>query len=317
MIRLIWHFLFNRYDLVLTSTPKALLLASIAACFTMQRRRVAFFQGRVYENFRGLRRRIYRLFDRATVACVHEVLFVSRSLMSEFVNEMPTAETKGRVLGDGSGNGICSQTFSHDAVPLERVEEIRRELGLLASDFVILVVGRICADKGLVEIEQVADRLVDSGAKLVLVGPPEGEKAASFLKRLVASKVVRHVPFTRDVVSYFALANAHLFLSHREGFGNVAIEAAAMGVPTIAFDVVGVRDSVGDGVSGIRVDFGDVDAVAMILRGMMDDREGTLNRFVHARQWALERFSRERVWAEFAEFYRGAQPANKQSESYG
>ena len=313
LARLLWHFLFHRYDLVLTSTPKALLLGSMAACLTMQRRRVAFFQGRVYENYRGLRRKIYRFFDRATVACVHEVLFVSRSLMSEFVGEIPAAEPKGQVLGDGSGNGICHQTFSREAVPAGRVDAIRRELDLLTSDFVVLVVGRICADKGLAEIAQVAELMAGSSARLVLVGPPEGTAAAASLKRLVASGLVRHVPFTPDVVSYFALADVHLFLSHREGFGNVAVEAAAMGVPTIAFDVVGVRDSVKDGVSGVRVPFGDVDAIMAALRTMMEDPERTRKRFASGRQWAIERFSREQVWARFAEFYRGRQSANGRS----
>lgn len=303
LLRLLLHFCIHRYDLVLTSTPKALLLGSIAACLTLQRRRVALFQGRVYENFRGLRRKVYRLFDWLTVASVHEVLFVSRSLMAEFVAEIPAAGAKGRVLGDGSGNGVCLQTFSTEGVPKGRVDTIRRELELLESDFVVLVVGRICGDKGLEEIAQVASRLAGSRARLVLVGPPEGELAAAELDRLLASGMARHVPFTSEVASYFALADVHLFLSHREGFGNVAIEAAAMGVPTIAFDVVGVRDSVRDGVSGIRVPFGDVDAVAVALEQMMKEPEGAQERFASARQWAQERFARERVWATFAAYY--------------
>ena len=305
LARLLWHFCFHRYDLVLTSTPKALLLGSIAACLSLQRRRAAFFQGRVYENFRGLRRRLYRLFDRITVACVHEVLFVSRSLMAEFVAEIPEAGRKGEVLGDGSGNGICHRTFSRDAVPAGRIDAIRRELDLPATDFVALVVGRICSDKGLAEIALVAERLVGSGVSLLLVGPPEGGAATARLEQLVAAGRVRHVPFTADVVSYFALADVHLFLSHREGFGNVAIEAAAMGVPTIAFDVVGVRDSVGDGVSGVRIPFGDVDAVVAAIRKMQEEPEQMRRQFASARQWAIERFARERVWAAFADYYAG------------
>src|SRR5690606_22406410 len=128
------------------------------------RRRVALFQGRVYENFRGGRRLVYRLFDRITVSCVHEVLFVSHSLMAKFIVEIPAASEKGQVLGNGSGNGICPQTFSPEAVPTERIEAIRHELELSESDFVILVVGRICMDKGLAEIAQVAEGLAGSPA---------------------------------------------------------------------------------------------------------------------------------------------------------
>lgn len=311
LLRLLWHFCFHRYDLVLTSTPKALLLGSIAAYLTMQGRRAAFFQGRVYENFGGLRRKVYRLFDRVSVACVHEVLFVSRSLMSEFVAEIPAAGRKGRVLGNGSGNGVDTLAFSPTSVSPERVDAIRRELDLSATDFVVLVVGRVCSDKGLNEIAQVAERLAGSAARLVLVGPPEGESASVRLEQLVASKKVRHVPFTPEVASYFALADVHLFLSHREGFGNVAIEAAAMGVPTIAFDVVGVRDSVEHGVSGIRVPFGDVEAVLAALQQMIDDPARARLRFARARQWALDRFARERVWEIYASYYAGSRPQGR------
>lgn len=304
LLRLLWHFCFHRYDLVLTSTPKALLLGSLAACLTLQCRRVAFFQGRVYENFRGMRRKVFRFFDRVSVACVHEVLFVSRSLMSEFVAEIPAAGAKGRVLGNGSGNGVDTLAFTPGAAPAGRVEAIRRELDLSASDFVVLVVGRICSDKGLNEIAQVAERLAGSAVRLVLVGPPEGESETAQLGQLVSSRMVRHVPFTPDVASYFALADAHLFLSHREGFGNVAIEAAAMDVPTIAFDVVGVRDSVEHGVSGIRVPFGDVEAVVAALQEMIEDPERMRSRFAGARQWAIDRFARERVWTTYADYYK-------------
>ena len=304
LLRLLWHFCCHRYDLVLITTPKALLLGSIAAYLTRLPRRVAFFQGRVYENFHGLRRMVYRLFDRISVACVHEVLFVSHSLMLEFIAEIPAAGQKGHVLGNGSGNGVCLDTFSMEAVAEERVAVIRKQLGLSDADFVILVVGRICTDKGLDEIAQVAQRMAGSKARLILVGQPEGEAASALLAQLVGASLVRHVPFTHEVASYFALADVHLFLSHREGFGNVAIEAAAMEVPTIAFDVVGVRDSVGDGISGVRVPLGDVNAVMATLLGMMDDLRPPRERFVGARQWVVDRFAREHVWATFAEFMR-------------
>jgi glycosyltransferase involved in cell wall biosynthesis len=39
--------------------------------------------------------------------------------------------------------------------------------------------------------------------------------------------------------------------AHHEGWGTVVMEAAAAGVPTVAFDVPGVRDSIVDGVTGI------------------------------------------------------------------
>lgn len=269
LLRLVWHFIFHKYDVVVVTTPKALLLGSISAAITMQRRRVAFFQGRVYENYTGLIRRIYRTFDRLTIYCVHEVLFVSRSLRSEFVTEIPAAKDKGRVLGDGSVNGVCSRTFSLEAASSHAVS-IRNELNISSDSFVLLSVGRIGRDKGLGEIARIAERFSGSDVKIVLLGQPEGYDAEDELRRLVSTGLVKHVPFSRHVAHYFAIADVHLFLSHREGFGNVAVEAAAMCVPTIAFDVIGVRDSVNSGVSGVRVAFGDLESVVAAINEFID-----------------------------------------------
>jgi glycosyltransferase involved in cell wall biosynthesis len=303
LLRLLLHFAFNRFDIVVSTTPKALLLGSIACCLTAQRWRVAFFQGRVYENFTGWRRRLYKLFDRITITCCNEVLFVSRSLMSEFSREFPRVRLKGTVLGHGASNGVDPERFSSATVPQEKLIRLRSDLGISASDFVVIVVGRICLDKGLHEISQVIRRTSGSGFKFVFVGPVEGREAeAVFANLLVLSDVV-HVTFTLDVTPYFALADAHLFLTHREGFGNVAIEAAAVGVPTICFDVVGVRDSVADGVSGIRHPFGDIDGVVDTLRDLQATSGSDAAGFGGARVWAVERYAQEKVWAVYAEYY--------------
>lgn len=304
-LRLLWHFFLNRYDLVVISTPKTLLLGSLAAFITRQPRRVAFFQGRVYENFRGLKRKIYRLFDSVTIACAHQLLFVSKSLMTEFLKELPAAASKAWVLGGGSGNGVCAWTFSPDSVPPARISALRSELGIAASDRVVIVVGRMCRDKGLTEIADVVRRLTDAARRIqfLFVGPIEDPEAARQLQQMEAAGSVSHVDFVSDVVPYFALADLHLFLSHREGFGNVAIEAAAMGVPTIAFDVVGVRDSVAKGISGWRFAFGDTAAVADAIRRFCDGALGSYQFSIDCRKWAIEQFDQRKVWAAYADFY--------------
>lgn len=59
--------------------------------------------------------------------------------------------------------------------------------------------------------------------------------------------------------------------SYREGFGNVVIEAAAMGVPTVGTRIVGLVDSVVDGETGILVPPRDVDALTDALSRMLRD----------------------------------------------
>jgi len=112
-----------------------------------------------------------------------------------------------------------------------------------------------------------------------------------------------HLEHTNELATLFAMSNIHLFLSHREGFGNVAIEAAAASIPTIAYDVVGIRDSVEDGVTGIRVPFGDIAAVVRILDDAARRPVNFTAKFSAAAHWASQNFSQREVWQRYLYFY--------------
>jgi glycosyltransferase involved in cell wall biosynthesis len=59
--------------------------------------------------------------------------------------------------------------------------------------------------------------------------------------------------------------------SVREGWGLNVVEAAALGVPCVAYDVAGLRDSVRDGVTGLLVESGDVEGLAEALVRVLRD----------------------------------------------
>lgn len=81
------YMLSNRFDVVVYLTPKALLLGSIASAVTLQKRRIAFSVGRAYENFSGLKKRVFQGLDILSFGLSHEVLFVSESLLSVCLEE--------------------------------------------------------------------------------------------------------------------------------------------------------------------------------------------------------------------------------------
>jgi phosphatidylinositol alpha-1,6-mannosyltransferase len=83
-----------------------------------------------------------------------------------------------------------------------------------------------------------------------------------------------------ELFALYRAADVHVFPVREipgdpEGFGMVAVEAAAYGVPTVAFATGGVADAVADGQSGRLIPTGDyaafAEAVAMTLtqRGTM------------------------------------------------
>ena len=303
LLRLVLHLLWNRYDLVLSTTPKAILLGSIAGWLTRQRRRIVFFQGRVYENFTGRKRRFYAFLDRLAIRLSNEVLFVSPSLRRVYEQEGMLLPGRGTVVGNGTVGGVDTERFSRERFGPADAAALRHALEIPEGHLVALTVGRICRDKGLAELESLAVRFVGRNATFVLVGSVEpGHEGAA--ARLFGLANVRHVPFTDDVPRYFSMADIHLFLSHREGFGNVALEAASCGLPTIGFDVVGVRDSIAEGISGFRVPVGDTDAVAERIGEHLDAPGRLRAAFPGARAWAVANFGEQAQWMSFLTFFR-------------
>jgi len=165
---------------------------------------------------------------------------------------------------------------------------------------IILFVGRIVRRKGLAEfVEKAWPRIVAvlPEALLLVAGDSPDDallKDSGGAKRVVQAigrcgRETVHFLGTVDddmLSSCYAAADVLVFPLIRvsgdvEGFGMVAIEAAASGTPTVAFPVGGVVDAVADGINGVLVPEGDyeafADAVLSICQGGPPDRSSCRN----------------------------------------
>ena len=309
-VSLIWlmaHFTVRRYDAVISSTPKALLIGPLAAFLTRQPWRIAWVRGRVYENFRGWKRRFYIALDRLTFRLSHEVLFVSPSLISAYAADALIPAGKGTLVGHGSSNGVDLDRFR--PLPDKDRTDLRTQLGLSSRDFVIVVVGRLREDKGTKDVLELWRRLQDvENLRILLVGRIEEPALRKTLLKDQQNRLRWFAP-TDNVERFFQVADLHLFLSHREGFGNAAIEAAAVGVPTFGFDVVGLRDSIFDDVTGKLFRLGDLDSIEHAVRSAMNDRDALARKYPHAREIVASRFAQQEVWQNYAHVLLGRERA--------
>ena len=157
-------------------------------------------------------------------------------------------------------------------------------------------VGRLVAHKRAELILPVAERLRGSGITIDVVGrgPAARSLAASVAARGLAS-TVRLRGFLPEAEKQAIVANSllHLNTSQGEGWGLCVLEAAALGVPTVAYDVDGLRDAVRDGQTGWLVRDGEpIEDVTQRAVGELADPARRAAIAAACRSWA-SRFSWE------------------------
>ncbi|GAB2835888.1 glycosyltransferase family 4 protein [Actinocorallia aurea] len=119
----------------------------------------------------------------------------------------------------------------------------------------IVCVGRLVRHKRLELVVEAAERLREEFPGLVvrIVGKgPDRERLEALADARGLAGTVHFEGFVSDERKTELLAEAwlHVAASAGEGWGLGVVEAAAHGVPTVAPDVDGLRDSVRDGITG-------------------------------------------------------------------
>ena len=100
-------------------------------------------------------------------------------------------------------------------------------------------------------------------AKLLIVGDgPDRSRLESLVKGQSALRGIRFLGTRSDVPQILSEADFLWLLSAGEGMPLVALEAMAVGVPVVGFNVSGVRDVVLHGETGALVSYGDAQGVA-------------------------------------------------------
>ncbi|HET9610083.1 MAG TPA: glycosyltransferase family 4 protein [Acidimicrobiales bacterium] len=171
------------------------------------------------------------------------------------------------------GNGVDLGRFRPDVLGEAERAGLRRELGARDDQIVVGMVGRLVAEKGLLELFDAARRL-DDRYLVVVAGPDDPEKPDALDRETMRGATqhgVRFLGMRDDVDRLYGAMDLFVLPSWREGFPRAAMEAAASGLPVVASDVRGCRQVVDDGVTGLLVPVRDGGALAEAIRTLGDD----------------------------------------------
>lgn len=285
--------------------PKTGLLSCIAGTVSFVPVKIHTFTGQVWATMAGKSRTFYKFIDKVILKLCTACLTDSYS-QSEFLFKNGLSQNGGLIkhLGKGSLSGVALNRFDFSLVNNRKV--LRDELNIDENDFVFIFLARKSITKGIKELfESFAKVAHLPNVKLLFIGPDESDGYLNQLNTTYSnlSDKIINLDTVKEHEKYLALSDVLCIPSSSEGFGSIVIEAAALGVPSIGFDIVGLTDAIDDGKSGILVPLKDIDKFSKAMEDLYSDKNKLSEMKLYARNRVLEYFSADVIYASQKAFY--------------
>ncbi|WP_316977618.1 glycosyltransferase family 4 protein [Shumkonia mesophila] len=289
----------ERFDMVHVHSPIAALIGRLAAARAGVPKKVYTAHGFYFHEHQpwGLRHAFIGLEwigGRFT-----DVLFTQSTEDAETARDLRLC--RGPVI-EAIGNGVDPVRFwPADAADAAR-HRLRAELGAGSDDVVILMIGRLVAEKGYPELFAAMKGV---NARLWVVGNRLKSDHAASVDDAIAgieadpdlSRRISFLGYRSDVDALLRAADIFTLPSHREGMPRSIIEAMMSGLPVVATDIRGSREEVVDGETGFLVPVRDAGRLTVALQRLVTDGRLRSRLGAAGRQRALAQFDEEKVVA--------------------
>ncbi|MDN3587279.1 glycosyltransferase [Pedobacter aquatilis] len=294
-----------RPKIVHSIMPKSGFISSIAALITFVPIRIHTFTGQVWATRTGFSRTLLRFMDKViynfNTNCLTDSPSQTKFL---FLNGFSKENKVIRHLGQGSLSGVSLGVFR----PVSEIEKVdlRESLGLKSTDFVFTFLARKSVVKGIVELFESFHQISHlPNVKLLFIGPDEsdGKLSELYMSYVHLKEKIISYDIVKDHQKFLAVSDVLCLPSSSEGFGTIVIEAAAMKIPTIGFDIVGLSDAIENMETGILVPLKDVGKFSFAMTNLYNDSVLYEHLRTNGYQRVIKYFSADYIFKSHYEYY--------------
>jgi glycosyltransferase involved in cell wall biosynthesis len=292
----------NRPDVVHTSSPKGFAYGGVAARLLRVPVLVVSISGRgsLFTSEATFKIRVLRTL----------YLFVLRFVLGHsgawaVVENEEDQQWIGTTIGVDSSRIVRTFGAGVELEPFAAVAPVTNQR-------TVVLPARLMRDKGVVEFATAARILRERGYDwtFALVGTADYENSTAVsarqLKAWQSEGVVEWWGYQAAMEDVYAKAAIVCLPSYGEGMPKVLLEAAAAGRPVVTTDVVGCREAIVEGQTGLLVPARNAESLADALAALIDDPEKRMRFGEAGRALAIEKFDVSRVVARICEIYEQA-----------
>lgn len=247
--------------------------AATKVVFNQQTPITEFLSDADYQWRRGWRRAAFTAGSRLVYRAADAVVATSRGVADDLTRNFGVSPERITVIPNPVD---LTAVRTRAAEPLTEAESLR------GSTPVIVAAGRLADAKNYpMMIEALAQLRQSIPARLFILG--QGELDTALRQQVAALNLgdaVTFLGFQANPWKFIAQADVFALSSRYEGFGNVLIEAMALGVPVVATTSAGTRDIVDHERTGLLVEPHTAAAFAAALRRVLEP--GTLRAAMRA-----------------------------------
>jgi len=306
LVRLLFYFKKEKFDIVHTHTPVPGFLGQIAAKLTGAPIIINTLHGFYFQETDSyFKKKFFIFLEKIAAFCSNLIFSQNREDIKTAIKEKICPPQKIKYLG----NGIDLRKFNPDRFSEEFIYRKKKELNLDSTFKIIGTVGRLVKEKGYLELFEAFKNLIEKfpNTILLVVGPTEPEKKDALnpdiIKNYGIEKNVIFLGLRGDTDEIYSLMDIFVLPSHREGFPRTIIEASAMEIPVVASNIRGCREAIEDGVTGILVPLKDPKKLAEALLDLLSDPKKAKQMGIEGRKKALKEFDEEIIFAKIKKEY--------------